>query len=278
MARRSSRPRPGYERVRSQDREALSFPYSRSLARPSRPAVTGTSVTAHLLPGRTPAASRSELRTRPASRVRGFAADPSERRREHPGGSYHTPGSPRAGRERITAEGKATLVPVTSAAAPVITVQHVGKTFRLPHERVHTLKERALHPFRRTRLRRAARAARRLVRRSRRASSSASSAATARARSTLLKCLAGHLRAPTAATSTSTAGCRRSSSSASASTRTSPARDNVDHQRDDARAHRRARRAARFDARHRLRRAATSSSTSSSRTTRRACSCGSRSR
>jgi ABC-type polysaccharide/polyol phosphate transport system ATPase subunit len=38
---------------------------------------------------------------------------------------------------------------VTSAAAPVITVQRVGKTFRLPHERVHTLKERALHPFRR---------------------------------------------------------------------------------------------------------------------------------
>jgi ABC-type polysaccharide/polyol phosphate transport system ATPase subunit len=38
---------------------------------------------------------------------------------------------------------------VTSADAPVITVQHVGKTFRLPHERVHTLKERALHPLRR---------------------------------------------------------------------------------------------------------------------------------
>ena len=38
---------------------------------------------------------------------------------------------------------------MTSAALPVITVQHVGKTFRLPHERVHTLKERALHPFRR---------------------------------------------------------------------------------------------------------------------------------
>ena len=38
---------------------------------------------------------------------------------------------------------------MTSGAAPVITVQGVGKTFRLPHERVHTLKERALHPFRR---------------------------------------------------------------------------------------------------------------------------------
>jgi ABC-type polysaccharide/polyol phosphate transport system ATPase subunit len=31
----------------------------------------------------------------------------------------------------------------------VITVDHVAKTFLLPHERVHTLKERALHPFRR---------------------------------------------------------------------------------------------------------------------------------
>jgi ABC-type polysaccharide/polyol phosphate transport system ATPase subunit len=39
--------------------------------------------------------------------------------------------------------------PVSSAGAPVITVQHVAKTFSLPHERVHTLKERALHPLRR---------------------------------------------------------------------------------------------------------------------------------
>jgi ABC-type glutathione transport system ATPase component len=38
---------------------------------------------------------------------------------------------------------------VQSTGAPVITVQGVGKTFSLPHERVHTLKERALHPFRR---------------------------------------------------------------------------------------------------------------------------------
>jgi ABC-type polysaccharide/polyol phosphate transport system ATPase subunit len=36
-----------------------------------------------------------------------------------------------------------------SAGAPVITVDHVAKTFLLPHERVHTLKERALHPFKR---------------------------------------------------------------------------------------------------------------------------------
>jgi ABC-type polysaccharide/polyol phosphate transport system ATPase subunit len=35
------------------------------------------------------------------------------------------------------------------AAAPVaVTVQNVSKTFRLPHQRYSTLKERALHPFR----------------------------------------------------------------------------------------------------------------------------------
>jgi ABC-type polysaccharide/polyol phosphate transport system ATPase subunit len=33
---------------------------------------------------------------------------------------------------------------------PAVRVDHVAKQFRLPHERVHTLKERALHPFRRT--------------------------------------------------------------------------------------------------------------------------------
>ena len=36
-----------------------------------------------------------------------------------------------------------------AVTSPVITVQDVAKTFSLPHERVHTLKERALHPFRR---------------------------------------------------------------------------------------------------------------------------------
>jgi ABC-type polysaccharide/polyol phosphate transport system ATPase subunit len=34
-------------------------------------------------------------------------------------------------------------------ALPAVAVDGVSKTFRLPHERVHTLKERALHPFRR---------------------------------------------------------------------------------------------------------------------------------
>jgi ABC-type polysaccharide/polyol phosphate transport system ATPase subunit len=33
---------------------------------------------------------------------------------------------------------------------PAVVVDGVSKSFRLPHERVHTLKERALHPFRRS--------------------------------------------------------------------------------------------------------------------------------
>jgi len=32
--------------------------------------------------------------------------------------------------------------------APAVSLDHVSKTFRLPHEQYHTLKERALHPFR----------------------------------------------------------------------------------------------------------------------------------
>jgi ABC-type polysaccharide/polyol phosphate transport system ATPase subunit len=38
-----------------------------------------------------------------------------------------------------------------SSAAPPIVVDGVSKTFRIPEERVHTLKERALHPMRRSR-------------------------------------------------------------------------------------------------------------------------------
>ncbi|MGZ4180371.1 MAG: ABC transporter ATP-binding protein [Solirubrobacteraceae bacterium] len=33
-------------------------------------------------------------------------------------------------------------------AQPAVSVEHVSKSFRLPHEQYHTLKERALHPFR----------------------------------------------------------------------------------------------------------------------------------
>src|SRR4051812_30495345 len=36
------------------------------------------------------------------------------------------------------------------AKAPAIVVEGVNKRFRRPHEQMHTLKERALHPFRRT--------------------------------------------------------------------------------------------------------------------------------
>jgi ABC-type polysaccharide/polyol phosphate transport system ATPase subunit len=38
-----------------------------------------------------------------------------------------------------------------NAPVPAVVVDSVSKTFELPHERVHTLKERALHPLRRTR-------------------------------------------------------------------------------------------------------------------------------
>src|SRR5919106_2333217 len=34
--------------------------------------------------------------------------------------------------------------------SPAVRVDDVAKEFRLPHERVHTLKERALHPLRRS--------------------------------------------------------------------------------------------------------------------------------
>jgi ABC-type polysaccharide/polyol phosphate transport system ATPase subunit len=37
-----------------------------------------------------------------------------------------------------------------TAQPPAVLVEGVSKTFELPHERVHTLKERALHPFRNT--------------------------------------------------------------------------------------------------------------------------------
>jgi ABC-type polysaccharide/polyol phosphate transport system ATPase subunit len=36
---------------------------------------------------------------------------------------------------------------VLAAASPAVTIEHVRKTFRIPHRRYGTLKERALHPF-----------------------------------------------------------------------------------------------------------------------------------
>src|SRR5918998_6350345 len=38
----------------------------------------------------------------------------------------------------------------SGAEAPAVAVDGVSKRFRIPHERVSTLKERALHPFRRS--------------------------------------------------------------------------------------------------------------------------------
>ena len=42
-------------------------------------------------------------------------------------------------------------MPQPSSAPPPIVAESVSKTFRVPQERAHTLKERALHPRRRTR-------------------------------------------------------------------------------------------------------------------------------
>ena len=41
-------------------------------------------------------------------------------------------------------------MPERTTSAPAVTVSDVSKTFRIPKEQVHTLKERALHPFRRS--------------------------------------------------------------------------------------------------------------------------------
>jgi ABC-2 type transport system ATP-binding protein len=38
---------------------------------------------------------------------------------------------------------------LTEATLPAVVARNVGKTFRVPEQRVHTLKERALHPRRR---------------------------------------------------------------------------------------------------------------------------------
>jgi ABC-type polysaccharide/polyol phosphate transport system ATPase subunit len=43
------------------------------------------------------------------------------------------------------------MKPAASASAPPIVARSVSKSFRIPEERAHTLKERALHPMRRTR-------------------------------------------------------------------------------------------------------------------------------
>ena len=76
-----------------------------------------------------------------------------------------------------------------------VVARDITKSFRVPREQMLTLKERAMHPFRRVRTRRVHGAATTCRSRSTRASSSASSVETARGKSTLLKCLAGIYRA-----------------------------------------------------------------------------------
>ena len=38
----------------------------------------------------------------------------------------------------------------STGGVPAVVVDGVSKTFSIPREQIHTLKERALHPFRRT--------------------------------------------------------------------------------------------------------------------------------
>jgi ABC-type polysaccharide/polyol phosphate transport system ATPase subunit len=45
--------------------------------------------------------------------------------------------------ERLATDGT-----VSPPAGPAISIAHLSKTFRIPHERYHTLKERVLHPLR----------------------------------------------------------------------------------------------------------------------------------
>ncbi len=48
----------------------------------------------------------------------------------------------------MSTERSAERGPSVASARPAISVRNLSKTFRLPHEQYHTLKERVLHPFR----------------------------------------------------------------------------------------------------------------------------------
>jgi ABC-type polysaccharide/polyol phosphate transport system ATPase subunit len=48
----------------------------------------------------------------------------------------------------VSTDRSARPKPVQSSAPPAISIKNVSKTFRLPHEQYHTIKERALHVFR----------------------------------------------------------------------------------------------------------------------------------
>ena len=48
----------------------------------------------------------------------------------------------------LSEKGHADRAPASGSLRPAVSVEHVSKTFRLPHQHYHTLKERALHPWR----------------------------------------------------------------------------------------------------------------------------------
>jgi ABC-type polysaccharide/polyol phosphate transport system ATPase subunit len=48
----------------------------------------------------------------------------------------------------LSEERSGDRTPSPQQARPAVSVQHVSKSFQLPHQRYHTLKERVLHPFR----------------------------------------------------------------------------------------------------------------------------------
>ena len=103
-----------------------------------------------------------------------------------------------------------------SARIPAVVVDGVSKTFELPHERVHTLKERALHPLRRTQTD-TLHALRDVTFDVAPGEFFGVVGRNGSGKSTLLKCLAG-IYATDSGRIHSTGACRRSSSSASDST------------------------------------------------------------
>ena len=105
-----------------------------------------------------------------------------------------------------------------SEAPLAVSVDGASKTFRIPHQQYHTLKERALHPFR-SRTYEAFDAVKDITLGVRRGEFFGIVGRNGSGKSTLLKCLAGIYRLDEGR-SRSRGGCRRSSSSASASTRT----------------------------------------------------------
>ena len=126
-------------------------------------------------------------------------------------------------RVHIAAYGYASSMaqPLASSNGSAVVVEGVSKSFRVPDEATHTLKERALHPFRRTRhdTLQALRTSPSTVREG---EFFGIVGRNGSGKSTLLKCLAGIYGVDERPDLDATAACRPSSSWASASTRTWP--------------------------------------------------------